>query len=347
MRRLLYVALLALAACGSSSDPPPEEPPPNPLYVDPTGSDNNFGDFESPLRSIRKAAQLARDDYDIIVAPGSYAEEVSTDRTGIPAQRVSFIADTNGVRTQSNPGAVIIEAQGAGFSLGNSRGSLIEGFTVTGATAAAIEIKDGSHEVTVRDCILVDNPGHGVRVQDSAAVTVFNNLIANNGRSGILLAGQIAGSPEARVVNNTIARNGLGRISERGITVGTPQAASPRSFQRNNIVFENGPEEGAQLRVLVDPRSDLGFDGDYQILSPPTYEPDGARGPHDRGVSPDFVDAEVGDYHLSPESPALDTGDPGLASEFRNHLRTRSATGEEVDADGRDLGFHFSVPNPG
>lgn len=342
MRRVLLLPFLALVACGGSGEST-APPPPNPLYVATTGNDANAGDAGAPLRSIRRAAQLALDDYEIIVAPGTYAEEVNTDRTGTPAQRLTFTADADGSRTGSAPGAVRIQAQGAGFSLGNSAGSLIEGFTITGATAAAVEIKDASNGAIVRDCVIVGNPGHGVRVQDSAGVVVFNNLIADNGRTGVILGGQSFGAPDAVVVSNTIARNAAGRTSERGLTVGTTQSSSAGAFVRNNIIVDNGPGEGQQVRVIEDPRNELGFDGDFNLVRPPTYAPSGARGPNDIDDPPEFVDAGAGDYRLSPSSPALGAGDPELPAPLRAHLRVRTTTGGLRDVDGLDLGVHFPL----
>jgi len=89
MRWLLLLLLFAVAACGGGGDAPPAEPPPNPLYVSPIGRDTNTGSLEEPLRSIRKAAQIALAGYEIIVAPGIYEEEVTTDRTGTSVRHFS------------------------------------------------------------------------------------------------------------------------------------------------------------------------------------------------------------------------------------------------------------------
>jgi parallel beta-helix repeat protein len=341
MRRLLLLFLVALAACGGSSDAPPPDPPPNPLYVSPAGRDTNPGDLESPLRSIRKAAQIALDGYEIVVAPGVYAEEVTTDRTGTPAQAISLIADLTGSRTESEPGEVVIDVTGvanaAGISLSNTSDVLIDGFTVTGSSDGGIVLKSGSNRATIRNCIVSDNPGDGIRLQDSGAATLFNNLVFRNGKTGIVIAGQRSGSPDARVINNTVAANGL-----RGITIGTTSAASPRAFLRNDILFENGDSGDLQLRVITDPRSDVGFDGDYNLLSPSTYEPSSLRGEHDLVGTPQFVNAGGGNYHLAPSSPAIDAGDSDLGVVQVSALRARTTTGDGLDDDEIDLGFHFT-----
>jgi parallel beta-helix repeat protein len=338
MRWLLALVLL-LAACGGGDTPPPN-PPPNPLYVSPSGSDTNLGDVDSPLKSIHKAAQIALDDYEIFVAPGRYREEVSTDRTGTPAQRLTLLADVTGEITGSAAGEVIIDVSGIrnanGISLSNSSGTVIDGFTVVGSGDAGIVLKSGSNGVVIRNCLVHDNGGDGLRVQDSAGATLFNNLVYRNGATGIVIAGQRTGSPDAQLINNTVAFNVV-----RGITIGTTGAASPRALLRNNVVAENSSPDALQLRVITEPRSDLGFDGDYDLVSPPNYDPSSLAGAHDLDVDPDFVDSGADDYHLAAGSPAVNAGDNGIAAALVAALRSRTTTGAGNDVGRLDLGFHF------
>lgn len=338
--RWLLLSVLMLAACGGGGEAPPPNPPPNPLYVSTAGKDTNAGDVDTPLRTVTKAAQIALDGYDVVVAPGIYREAVSTDRTGTPAQAISLLADVTGTRTGHAPGAVTIDAsgisKGAGIALANSSDSTIDGFTIVGAADGGITLKSGSAGVTIRNCVVHDNPGDGIRVQDSSSVTVFNNLVYRNGGTGIIIAGQIAGSPDARVFNNTVTSN-----IERGVTIGTTSAASPRAILRNNIIADNGGSGALELRVVTDPRSDLGFDGDYDLVFPANYAPATIRGEHDVAADPQFVASETDDYHLVLASPAIDAGDNAIGSDLTAALRPRTTTGLGLD-DGRlDLGYHF------
>lgn len=339
MHRLGLFLLLVLAACGGS-DSVPVDPPPNPLYVSTMGRDTNLGDRQAPLRSIRKAAQLALDGYEIIVAPGTYAEEVTTDRTGTPAQGISLLADVSGARSGEDPGPVVVDVTGtrnaAGIVLSNSEDSIVDGFRVTGSSDAGIVLKGGSDRVTIRNCEVFDNPGDGIRVQDSSDVLVFNNLVYFNGQRGVAIVGQLSGSPDASVVHNTIALNG-----ERGITIGTTSAASPRAYLRNNIVFENGHAGALNLRVLTDPRSEVGYDGDYNLVFPANYDPGSIRGPNDLNTAPSFVDLVSADFHVELSSAAINAGDDSIPQSLRNSLRARTVTGRGPDGGPLDLGYHF------
>src|SRR5262245_42419888 len=132
----VLLAVLLLGGCGGGSEGP-SSPPPNPLYVSPTGKDTNEGTFDAPLRSILKAVQIALDDYEIVVAPGTYVEGVTTDRTGTPAQRLRLNADVTGERTASRGSEVRLVLGGrsdTGISISNSSGTTVSGFTITGAS---------------------------------------------------------------------------------------------------------------------------------------------------------------------------------------------------------------------
>lgn len=311
-------------------------PPPNPLYVRVTGSDTNNGaDPANALRTIGKATQLARSGYLIIVGPGTYREGVTTVAVGAAPQGVQFIADLAGAQTGDSPGEVKLDGTGTGattgFNLLNSVGSLVDGFTITGFPDAGITIKGGSNEFTIQNCIITNNTGDGIRVQDSAAVLVFNNLIADNGGAGVGIIGQISGSPDARVLSNTMVGN-----DARGLIIGTTGAASPRALVHNNIVQGNGGD--ANIKVFTNPRSDLGYDGDYNLVFPGTYLPNDINGSHDFSGDAQFT----ADFHLQATSPAINAGGPlNIPNSQTALLRGRTTTGIGADVGVFDMGFHF------
>jgi len=337
------VCTLVTAGCGGGGggSAPAGPPPPNPLYVRISGKDTNSGaDADNALRTIGKAAQLARTGYVIFVGAGTYTEgNITNARSEMVAPNaLSFVADASGNQT-GDSGAVTINGTGtgasAGFNLSKAPGSLIDGFTITGFSDAGIVIKSGSDDFTIQNCLIANNSGDGIRVQDSASVLVFNNLVRNNGGVGIGIVGQISGSPDAQVLSNTMVGNGV-----RGLIVGNTNAASPRAVVHNNIVQGNLGD--ANIKVITNPRSDLGYDGNYNLVNPPTYLPSSTSGGI-RGANDITGDAQfTGDFHLQSSSPAIDRGGPlNLPTSQTNILRSRTTTGTNLDSGVFDMGFHF------
>ncbi len=330
---------LLLTGCGGGGGgggAPAGPPPPNPLYVRTSGNDTNSGgDPANALKTISKAAQLARSGYLIIVGPGTYREGVTTAAVGVAPQGLQFFADVTGARTGDNAGEVKLDGTGtratAGFNLFSSMGSLIDGFTMTGFSDAGITIKSGSDDFTIQNCLITNNTGDGIRVQDSASVLIFNNLLAGNGGTGVGIVGQISGSPNARVLSNTMVDNGT-----RGLIVGNTSAASPGALVHNNVVQGNGGD--ANIKVFTTPRSDLGYDGDYNLVFPGTYLPNDINGSHDFNGDAKFT----ADFHLQSTSPAINAGGPlNLPNSQTTILRGRTTTGSNLDTGVFDMGFHF------
>ncbi|MFI5395437.1 MAG: right-handed parallel beta-helix repeat-containing protein [Candidatus Binatia bacterium] len=318
-----------------------------------TGSDTYLGDQAHPLKSVSRATQLALSGYQILVGPGTYGGGITTASTGKAPQGLQVIADPSGAQTgdQGHAGPVIIDATGTaeGFQLNNSPGSLIDGFTIINAADAGIVLKSNSNNFIIQNCIIHDNPGDGIRVQDSASVLVFNNLVYSNGGNGIGIVGSKSGSPDVRVYSNTVYAN-----SGHGITIGTTAVASPNGCVCDNIIQSAGAASSENIKVVTNPRSDLNFNScgcNCNLVFPATYNPSYVQGSHDFNGDAKFV-SPPGDLHLQPTSPAIDRADPatcalvGLSSSQASLLSQRTTTGTNAqpglpDSGIPDLGFHF------
>ena len=311
------------------------------------GSDTNSGaDADHAFQTISYAVSVVPDSYKIIVGPGMYSEAVSTDRAvGKPPKALSLIADPTGQQTKDARGDVVIDATnkaiGAGIRVSNSDHTLIDGFRITGGKDAGIVVKSGSSNLTVQNCIVHDNPGDGIRIQDSPNVLVFNNLVYANGGMGIGLVGPVSGSPGARVYSNTVYGN-----RDRGITVGTSSTTSTGATIHNNIVQNNGLKSTPTLEnIKVFTNSLSGIDEDYNLVFPAKYLPGNLAGTHDLSADAVFVAPGQDDFHLSkdnPESPAIDGGGPlNIADQWITILHQRTTTGTNLDTGTLDLGFHF------
>lgn len=334
---VLYAA--SLFGCGGGADlvlpsPPPCNGADKICYVSPTGNDNNSGgDPSVALATVLRAAQIARDDYTIIVAPGTYRDPVTTNPVGAAPKRLTFLAQ----------GRVLIDVRGkaaaAGFSLSNSDGTIIDGFSITGAADAGVAFKSGSDGAVVRNCTIFGNPGEGVRITDSANVLIFNNLIVGNGGTGVRIGGTSSGSPRAEILHNTI----FGNVG-RGIEIGNSNRASPGALVLNNIVQQNALAGTVteNIKVETSPPSQSGYRGDFNLVFPAIYNPASIRGAHDIARDALFADSITNDFRLRPASPAIDAGDPlDDRVDLRRILRERTTTGASRDVGNLDLGYHF------
>ena len=142
------------------------------------------------------------------------------------------------------------------------------------------------------------------------------NLIADNGASGIesaLGGGVSIGNGPYQVANNTIVGNfAYGHMMQGnggGLSFRVPENGTDRVI-RNNIIVNNRYKYGARGYI-----SDSSWTGwDYNLV----YDNDStdylgfSSGPHDIQADPLFINADSGDYHLLPNSPCIDSGDPSF-----------------------------------
>jgi len=304
-------------------------------YVSTIGNDENDGATTgSPLASIARAAQIAWDDYTIVVQAGVYRNPVTSAVVGKTPKRLRFAAvGTAILDVSTTPGA-------AGFSFSNADGYVIDGFTVRGAGDAGIVFKSGSDDIVIRNCRIAGNRGSrsdGIRIQDSLNALIFNNLVYDNRGIGIRIGGTQTGSAGAQVINNTIYSN-----DSRGIEIGSSQAASPNAVVLNNIIEAN---YGAQDQVKVESTGSLvGYNGDYNLVYPARYTPGSGRiqGRHDLNLESRVINPAGGDFHLAASSPAIDAGHPLTdRPELRRYLQQRRTTLSSLDIGAIDIGYHY------
>lgn len=364
---LVGLSLTTLAACGGGGGggavvtPTPSLP--NVFYVRASGSDSNDGQAPtSAFREIQTAIQRATDGDTIVVGPGTYGRVDFEARSGIAGNPIVLDGDPSGTMTDDAPGAVRIVVDEAVFGIRLTRSSyiIIDGFTITGATAnngAGIIVRTSSHNAIIRNCELRGN-ADGVRVQDSDDLTLFDNLIVDNVNRGVFVgaSGNGAGSQRARLINNTVVANG-----GPGIFIGNNEIASRDAVVRNNILQDN---VGRNFDVDNGPPSSAdGLSADFNLVfkstgtpactseSPQTacgYGPVAIGGANDVNADAEFSTATGPDFLLDQDdSPAVDAGDPDIDADATLadmlRMRTTSPRGN-VDEDPLDLGYHRPQP---
>ncbi|GIW91608.1 MAG: hypothetical protein KatS3mg109_2040 [Pirellulaceae bacterium] len=225
------------------------------IYVRTSGNDANVGDSPAAaLRTISRAAALARPGDRIVVGPGRYNEgDIQPAAWG----RVSFIADRRGIEVGEPPGDVVIAATGFsnGFLLNSKIRVKISGFVIYGA-GTGIYVKSGSDQAAITDNIITGNQGRGIYVQDSNGVLVFNNLVYANGSTGILIGGNTTGSRFAKIVNNTVYRNGNRGIFFAGTDIGSSDGLVLNNIATGNVTATN---PNLLVGIQVNPTSRTGY----------------------------------------------------------------------------------------
>jgi parallel beta-helix repeat protein len=324
------------------------------IYVLASGDDGADGSSPATaFRTIGHAAVVAKPGDRVVVGRGKYTEgDINPAAFG----RVSFVADRRGTQTGAGPGDVVIDASGhgSGFVLDHNLAVTVDGFVIYGGEIG-IYVKSQSDQAVISNNIVSSGEGEGIYVQDSQNVMVFNNLTYNNGRHGILVTGNVSGSPGAKIINNTAYGN-----VQRGIFFAGTTINSPGGLALNNIAQANGV---AGVEVNTGSRVDYVSAGNVWADRIASGTPIDVT---DVQADPEFVnppgrDGILGgvgyaddDFHLSDRtagqavtSPAVNAG-----SDFASALRLRSAT---TRIDGRadvgvvDAGYHyrnFRAPPP-
>ncbi|MHC4153328.1 MAG: right-handed parallel beta-helix repeat-containing protein [Planctomycetota bacterium] len=173
--------------------------------------------------------------------------------------------------------ATIIDANGASkavyFHTSEGSNSILRGFTLTNADYG---VYCSSASPTISECAIKDNTYYGAYLASSSA-TVTNNWIYDNGYRGITTYN----SASAELRNNTIVGNGLAGV----------YAISGNPDITNCILWDNGDDL-------------YGCTATYSCIQ------DGDSGTGNISSDPCFVDADANDFHLAPDSPCANAGDP-------------------------------------
>jgi serine protease len=311
------------------------------------------GDFAN----IKDALAAAVDGDTILVGPGTYVGRI--DFTGKDVD----LRSTDGPETttiQSDGGPTVHIGPGGridGFSITDGTGDFGAGMVVMG-TGTVIEgnifrnnaqggggfgaaIGGNSSSPTIRGNAFRQNTCDGqflsgvVSFVNSSSPRIENNIFEDNPCRAINLTLPVGNQPQ--IVNNTIVRNPTGIRLDRRIS------AAAQTY-RNNILYDN------QIGLEVD----FGIEAfnpvwEHNLVFGNVVDYDGIAS--QTGLSgnisqdPLFVD-EMSDYHLRPESPAIDAGSASgaPAEDFDGTPRPLDGNGDSVAAF--DIGAFESLPPP-
>jgi hypothetical protein len=312
--RILFVAALLAATMGLQTSIPPVYAADVYVNVSNAGSGSEDGSEANPYRSIMAAINHSTMGDIVRVAPGVYYENV------VMKDGVDLIG--------ADATTTVIDADGLGSVVETSNDAMLSGFTIRNGTGGKHwyiahyrnggGVKCNRKNTTIAYNIIETNYqmpgtslyGGGVFLWESMA-TVRNNVIVGNQSfygSGIYTYG---GSP--RILNNTFVDNRYqyAWYSQTILCVSSPGAVE------NNILYGN---DAGEIWNLGRRRATISYNNFwdnritsysyYHYLWNETITYENEEGDNAVFADPMFVDASSSDYHITAESPCIDTGNP-------------------------------------
>jgi hypothetical protein len=267
------------------------------------------GDFPT----IQQAIAAAGNGDEIVVAPGTYAEAINT------------LAKAIHLRSAAGPDVTVIDATGLNASVvtvdsGEGRGTVIEGFTITGGAGTDIGFRVGGgmyvadSDPIVLNCVLRGNTadnGGAIAVFDFSHPLIVNSLFVDNtATQGGGATTHFVGS-DPTYINCTFSNNS----ASFGGAVMIATFCQPVLV--NCILWGNGQEEISGFPTVRDSIVQGGYEPGTNIMD----------------KDPLFADPGGGDFRLTAESPAIDAGDtdavpPGVKTDLDGNPRIVDGTGD-------------------
>jgi parallel beta-helix repeat protein len=264
---------------------------------------------------VSHAIQDANDGDEIVVAAGIYMESIDFNGKAVTV-RSEDPNDPNVVAGTVIDGGL----KAVSFTSGEDSDSKLAGLTITGARQG---VYCSTSSPTICNCRILDNIEAGIKLWETSNPTIVNCIIAGNGGDGIEMWAEKHGRAIpvnfAYIAWCIIAGNG-----GSGIYGGEPIVV-------NTIVYSNAVDPDAMQidcdRATVS-YSDVagGFAGEGNIDADPDFARAGFWADPENPTLPAAPGGPAtiwvhGDYHLSPDSPCIDAGDPALVLDsFRTDI---------------------------
>lgn len=243
--------------------------------------------------TIQEAIDIAADNETILVAPGTYYENIN-----FQGKRVYLTSE-------GGPEVTIIDGSGADsvitFDHGEDKYATLEGFTITNGKGSnskggAVSCIDASPTIC-RNRIMdneSDSDGGGIACRDGSCAPVISSNIIHDNRAEAWGGGISCYDSSPVIVNNTLSDNEVTAAGGFGGGIGC-WLASPKII--NNIVWDNTASNGAEVYGHPDEPS-----AQFCIIK------GGFPGTSNLNADPDFADPTNHDYRITATSPCINRG---------------------------------------
>jgi Ca2+-binding RTX toxin-like protein len=217
------------------------------LYVSTTGSATGSGSQTDPLLTIQAAVNLATPGTTIMVAAGTYAENVKINASGTPDAPISLVSADGPGAAKIVPGAASASATLSAFGEENI---VISGFDVSGGNVNTNGIQFGmsgsnftdmTKNIVIKDNIVHDTVKDSIKVSQGDSVYVIDNTVSHAGDQGVDFVD---------VNNSVIARNDISYITG-------PAALFAKGGSTNVLIAENKVTHASVDGIEVGGYSDM------------------------------------------------------------------------------------------
>ena len=155
-----------------------------------------------PGGSIQAAVDAAQDGDEIVVAPGTYFENIMVEGKDITLRSSGGSEAT--IVTALNPNNAVVRIEGGNTDV------IVDGFTLTGGTHPNLGLMyiNGSATVQVANCVFADSATMGVSVQGNSTVVVAGCVFSQLSGTGALWSADTMTIADCTFVNNTAVAGG-------------------------------------------------------------------------------------------------------------------------------------------
>ncbi len=306
-----------LGADGLAAGALPVACAPQTLWTGPTyfvsleGADiTGNGSPDLPYQSIQRAVNTTIPGDTVIVRPGHYFGNLKYYGRDIVVASEFILTQQDSTIQQTIIDADSVTGSVVEFIYGETNTAELIGFTLTGGTGhwfdgsfgGGIFCSDSSP--TLKHLIIRNNYlfiigftggiGGGVFINDASPI--LENIQIDHNSAYFGGAVYIQGNSSVWMDKMTISNNYvIDSLFVQGNTDGIVVTYGSNLYMTNSILWNNGTENYTFIGEVDIQYSDIqdGWDGTGNI-----------------DTAPLFVDPENGDYHLQPDSPCIDAGDP-------------------------------------